>query len=68
MRIRATSISVLAMLALVGAHERLLENQFGRLRDLIQGPDGFLYFSTSNRDGRGNPGPEDDRILRIVPK
>jgi hypothetical protein len=32
-----------------------------------QGPDGFIYFSTSNRDGRGSPAKDDDRILRIVP-
>jgi hypothetical protein len=30
-------------------------------------PDGLIYFSTSNRDGRAQPGPNDDRILRIVP-
>jgi glucose/arabinose dehydrogenase len=47
-------------------HEALLENQFGRLRDVVQGRDGFLYFCTSNRDGRGRPTSEDDRILRIV--
>jgi aldose sugar dehydrogenase len=40
---------------------------YGRLRDVIQGPDGFLYVSTSNRDGRGQPQPEDDRILRLLP-
>jgi hypothetical protein len=33
----------------------------------VQGPDGFLYISTSNRDGRATPVAEDDRILRIVP-
>ena len=49
------------------AQERLFEGSFGRLRDVIQGPDGFLYFSTSNQDGRGSPSAEDDRILRIVP-
>ena len=44
----------------------LLENTYGRLRDVVQGPDGYLYVSTSNRDGRGKPGPDDDRILRLV--
>ena len=37
------------------------------LRDVLSGPDGFLYFCTNNRDGRGSPAATDDRILRIVP-
>lgn len=45
----------------------LFTNQFGRLRDVQTGPDGLLYVLTSNRDGRGQPSPGDDRILRIVP-
>jgi glucose/arabinose dehydrogenase len=51
----------------VAATEFLLENKFGRLRDIIPGPDGYLYFCTNNRDGRGSPVSTDDRILRIVP-
>ncbi len=43
------------------------ENEFGRLRDVLVGPDGTIYIATSNRDGRGNPAPEDDRILMIRP-
>jgi glucose/arabinose dehydrogenase len=39
--------------------------QFGRLRDVVVGPDEFLYVLTSNRDGRGVPFAEDDRVLRI---
>jgi len=46
--------------------ERIVTN-YGRIRDVAEGPDGFLYFSTSNRDGRGKPASDDDRILRIVP-
>jgi glucose/arabinose dehydrogenase len=46
--------------------ERLLENRFGRIRDIVTGPDGALYFCTSNRDGRGTTVTEDDRIARIV--
>jgi glucose/arabinose dehydrogenase len=47
--------------------ERLLENRFGRLRDVVSGPDGYLYMVTNNRDGRGVPAADDDRILRLVP-
>ena len=49
------------------AQERLFEGRFGRIRDVITGPDGALYFCTSNRDGRTTPVAADDRIARIVP-
>ncbi|MHB1133504.1 MAG: PQQ-dependent sugar dehydrogenase [Chloroflexota bacterium] len=45
--------------------ERLYEGEYGRLRDVVQGPDGALYLTTSNRDGRGSPEQRDDRILRL---
>ena len=51
----------------VVSQERLLEKQYGRIRDVAEGPDGAIYFSTSNRDGRGSPASDDDRILRLVP-
>ena len=51
----------------VVTQERLLDGTFGRLRDVVTGPDGYLYFCTNNRDGRGNPVAGDDRVLRIVP-
>jgi glucose/arabinose dehydrogenase len=51
----------------VASQENLLEGKYGRIRDIAEGPDGFIYFSTSNRDGRGRPAPDDDRILRLVP-
>ena len=47
--------------------ERLLQSRFGRLRDVVTGPDGALYVLTSNRDGRGSPTADDDRILRLIP-
>jgi glucose/arabinose dehydrogenase len=52
----------------VVAVERLFVGELGRIRDVAQGPDGYVYFTTSNRDGRGRPAAEDDRILRIVPR
>jgi quinoprotein glucose dehydrogenase len=38
----------------------------GRLRDVVEGPDGALYILTSNRDGRGVPRAGDDHIYRLV--
>lgn len=46
---------------------RYLPGQFGRLRDVILGPDNLFYVLTSNRDGRGSPVADDDRIIRINP-
>jgi aldose sugar dehydrogenase len=51
----------------VVSQENLLESKYGRIRDIAEGPDGYIYFSTSNRDGRGSPASDDDRILRLVP-
>ena len=51
----------------VVSQENLLSDKFGRVREVATGPDGYIYFSTSNRDGRGSPAKDDDRIMRIVP-
>jgi len=45
--------------------ERLLIGDFGRLRDVVQGPDNGIYILTSNRDGRGRPLNGDDKLLRL---
>ncbi len=41
------------------------KNQFGRVRDIVIGPDGMLYITTSNKDGRGSPASDDDKIIKI---
>ncbi len=50
----------------VESHERLFRGQFGRLRGVAMSPGGDLYFTTSNRDGRGMPMDGDDKLLRLV--
>jgi glucose/arabinose dehydrogenase len=52
----------------ITGQEELFDDQYGRLRDVQLGPDGRLYVLTSNRDGRGEPTDEDDRVLRISRK
>lgn len=49
-------------------YEKLKDITVGRVREVSLGPDGFIYFSTSNRDGRGELRNDDDKIYRIVPK
>ena len=46
--------------------EELLKSLYGRLRDVLVAPIGDVYIATSNRDGRGSPARDDDRIIRLV--
>ena len=39
----------------------------GRVREVTQSPDGLIYFTTSNQDGRGTYRAGGDRVYRIVP-
>ena len=43
-----------------------LFNEYGRIRSVVY-HEGSLYVATNNRDGRGNPSENDDRILKITP-
>jgi glucose/arabinose dehydrogenase len=68
--LRGTSLAVITLKAPeyreVEKVELLYKGELGRLREVSQGPDGYLYLCTSNRDGRGSPSPEDDLIVRIA--
>lgn len=45
-----------------------LVGEYGRLRATRVDPNGYLYITTSNRDGRGSVNPGDDKIIRIHPR
>jgi glucose/arabinose dehydrogenase len=46
--------------------EKLLTNRYGRLRDVFEIASGEFLVLTSNRDGRGLPAADDDRVLLVT--
>lgn len=61
---------VLAEDGTLASHEAYLRGDppagLGRIREVVQGPDGALWVTTSNCDGRGTCPPEKDVVARIV--
>ena len=47
-----------------GEPQKLLDGQYGRLRDVFVGPDGNVWVITNNTS-RGQPKPGDDRVVRL---
>ncbi len=45
-----------------------LQGEYGRIREVIVGPDEMIYITTSNKDGRGIPTGNDDKVIRINPE
>lgn len=45
----------------------LFSGRYGRLRDVVNAPDGSLWVLTNNTDGRGSPRGGDDRIVVTAP-
>ena len=62
-QIRKLTLSLSVERRIIG--EEIFLSGFGRIRDVIISNDGYLYFATSNRDGRGEPEEDDDRIVRV---
>lgn len=52
----------------IATAEKISEIDFGRIREVAQSPDGYIYFSSSNKDGRGAIRDGDDAIYKISPK
>jgi glucose/arabinose dehydrogenase len=51
----------------IGSPQDFFVGDYGRMRSVAVAPDGHLWVTTSNRDGRGDPAPGDDRILEVAP-
>ncbi|MBA2769786.1 MAG: PQQ-dependent sugar dehydrogenase [Sporichthyaceae bacterium] len=47
----------------IGKH---FAGRFGRIRQVAKALDGSLWITTSNRDGRGSPGADDDKVIRVA--
>ena len=53
----------------VVGEERFLQENKARIRDVVQGPDGYLYVLTDPQaQGRGAPPPSTAELIRISPK
>ena len=48
-----------------GAPTAWFTNRYGRLRDVVSGPAGTLWFVSNNTDGRGSPQLGDDRLYQV---
>lgn len=44
------------------------KSEYGRIRDVVIGPDRMIYIFTNNTDGRGNPTHDDDKLIKINPE
>jgi glucose/arabinose dehydrogenase len=49
-----------------GKPKAYFSGDHGRIRSVTTAPDGSLWVTTSNTDGRGDPRAKDDRILRVT--
>ena len=47
-------------------YQKSMLSGLGRIRDIAEGPDGYLYIITSNTDGKAFPDSSDDKLVRIL--
>jgi aldose sugar dehydrogenase len=47
-------------------YQKSILSGLGRIRDVAEGPDGYLYIITSNTDGKAFPDRDDDKLVRII--
>ena len=52
----------------VGQFSAVLTNTYGRLLNVFPAPDGALWITTTNRDGKGKPVAADERVIRYPPQ
>lgn len=45
--------------------KKYFSGEFDRIRAVVLDPDGYLYLTTSNTDGRGNPKEGDDKLIKV---
>lgn len=48
--------------------QKIIDSTYGRIRHVTQWPDGSIYFTTSNEDGRGDEQSSGDVIYQIIRK
>jgi glucose/arabinose dehydrogenase len=52
--------------ARITGEEKVVED-YGRIRAVVEAPDGTVWITTSNRDGYGEGRSGDDRVIRVIP-
>lgn len=63
--LRGERLREVPLTALQSSAEQFV-GEYGRLRDVAVAPDGSLWVLTNNTDSRGEPSPDDDRIIRVL--
>jgi len=63
---QAVAVAPVSKANAVGQFSAALSKAYGRLRTVVIAPDGAIWLTTRNRDGHGQPVPDDDRVIRLT--